>query len=186
MTVNLHMTAFGGLLRKLLTVLCLAGSIGVAHADDAQISEYRVKTAFLYNFARFITWPESALQDRTEFTLCIIGTDPFGVQLDKLTGKTVHAHTLVVRRILNIGDVHDCHLVYISEDADHAEVLSVVRSIPVLTVSDAGNFIDQGGIIQFVLVHSKVRFKINVAAASKAGLSVSSKLLSLATSVSGR
>ena len=164
----------------------LLAAPALAVADETQISEYRVKSAFLYNFSRFVTWPEAKLQDRTEFSLCIIGTDPFGAQLDKLTGKTVHNHTLVVRRLNSLAMVDDCHLVYIGEDTMPADILLLVRELPVLTVSDAEDFIEQGGIIQFKLVQNKVRFRINMDAANSAGLKVSSKLLSLAISVTRR
>ena len=138
-----------------------------AMAEETQVSEYRVKSAFLYNFSRFVTWPEATLQDRTEFSLCVIGSDPFGTQLDTLIGKTVHSHTLVIRRLNSLAMVDDCQLVYIAGDG-------------------AADFIEQGGIIQFKLVQNKVRFRINMDAANTAGLSISSKLLSLAISVTGK
>jgi hypothetical protein len=173
------------IVRYLLAALLLSVP-ALAVADEAKISEYRVKSAFLYNFSRFVTWPEATLQGRTEFSLCVIGTDPFGAQLDKLTGKSVHNHTLVVKRLNSHTMVDDCQLVYIGEDTRLTDILLIVRELPVLTVSDAEDFIEQGGIIQFKLVQSKVRFRINMDAASSAGLRVSSKLLSLAISVTGR
>ena len=188
MTTPSNMPRFNGLLRTMRYLLAVLLLSAPAHAvaDETQISEYRVKSAFLYNFSRFVTWPEATLQDRTEFSLCIIGTDPFGAQLDKLTGKAVHNRTLVIRRLSSLAVVDDCHLVYIGEDTTTTDILLLVRERPVLTVSDAADFIEQGGIIQFKLVQSKVRFRINMDAANSAGLRVSSKLLSLAISVTGR
>lgn len=188
MTTSNDMTPLYGLpriVRYLLAALLLSGP-ALAVANETQASEYRVKSAFLYNFARFVTWPEAALQDRTEFTLCVIGTDPFGKQLDKLTGKTVQEKTLVIRRLASLAMLDDCQLVYIGEDTSPADILLLLGEQPVLTVSDAADFIEQGGIIQFKLVQSKVRFRINMDAASTAGLSISSKLLSLAISVTGK
>lgn len=171
--------------RWLLAALLLSVP-ALAVADDKQIPEYRVKSAFLYNFSRFVTWPETTLQDRTEFSLCVIGTDPFGTQLDKLTGKPVHDRTLVVQRLSSLTLLDDCQLVYIGKNTALSEALMIVREQPVLTVSEAADFIEQGGIIQFKLVHNKVRFRINLDAAKTAGLSISSKLLSLAINVTGR
>ena len=188
MTAKKHKSPYYGLsrmVRGLLAAILLAAP-ALAVADETQISEYRVKSAFLYNFSRFVTWPEATLQDRTEFSLCVIGTDPFGAQLDKLTGKAVHNRTLVVRRLNSLAVVDDCHLVYIGEDTMPTDILLLVRELPVLTVSDAEDFIEQGGIIQFKLIQSKVRFRINMDAANSAGLRISSKLLSLAISVTGR
>ena len=116
----------------------------------------------------------------------MIGTDPFGAQLDKLAGKPVHNNTLVIKRLKSLTLADDCQLVYISEDTEPTEVLLLVREKPVLTVSDAEDFIEQSGIIQFKLVQNRVRFRINMDAANSAGLSISSKLLSLAISVTGR
>ena len=188
MTDIQNKTRVSGLLRILrcLTAAYLLCIGNPSSADEAQVSEYRVKTAFLYNFSRFVTWPAIAMHERTEFSLCVIGSDPFGEQLDKLTGKTVHSRTLVVNRLSSIAMLDSCHLLYISEDAELVKVLSVVRDQPVLTVSDVDNFTEQGGIIQFKLVQNKVRFRINASAAGSANLTISSKLLSLALDVSGR
>ena len=166
----------------LLTVLLLSAPV---MAEEAPLSESRVKTDFLYNFSRFVTWPPAALQDRPEFTLCVFGTDPFGAELDNLTGKAVQDKTLVVRRHNSLALVDDCQLVYISENAELTAILFLLREQPVLTVGDAPDFIEQGGIIQFIAIEDKVRFRINAGAAKSAGLNISSKLLSLAASVTG-
>lgn len=168
----------------LLTVLLLSAQASVM-AEETQIAEYRLKTAFLYNFSRFVSWPEATLHDRSEFTLCVTGTDSFGTQLDGLAGKTVQGNTLVVRRPGNLNRIADCQLVYIGENTELSEALLLLGDQPVLTVSDTAGFIEQGGMIQFVLVQNKVRFRINVDAANTAGLNISSKLLSLAISVTG-
>ena len=167
----------------LLAVLLL--SVPALVTAGGTTTEYRVKTAFLYNFSRFVTWPKGALPDRTEFSLCVIGSDPFGTQLDKLAGKTVHNKPLVVRRLSSLALLDSCHLLYIGENAALAEVLLLLGEQPVLTVSEATDFIEQGGIIQFILVENKVRFRVNVDAANNAGLGISSKLLSLAISITG-
>lgn len=182
---NKRYRLYSSLLHGLLALALLSGS-SMASASEAQVSVYRVKTAFLFNFSRFVTWPASAMESSSEFSLCVIGSDPFGEQLDKLTGKTVHTRTLVVRRIAVNGEAASCHLLYISDDAEHDRILDTLRSQPVLTVADSDDFIEQGGIIQFHLVQNKVRFRINAGAAGDAGLSISSKLLSLATDVTGR
>ena len=172
------------ILSVLLMVLLLSAPAHVM-ADEVRISEYQVKTAFLYNFSRFVTWPQATLQDRTEFTLCVTGTDRFGTQLDDLAGKAVHDKTLVVRHLSSLAMIDNCQLVYIGENAKLGEILLLLAGQPVLTVSDAAGFIEEGGIIQFMLIQNKVRFRINTAAANAAGLNISSKLLTLAISVTG-
>jgi hypothetical protein len=187
MTSPNHTTLLHDLIRMVqcLLALLLLSIPAPVLAHESQILEHQVKTAFLYNFSRFVTWPEATLLDQPEFNLCVIGSDPFDTHLDKLTGKVVQDRTLVVRRLSSLAMVDDCQLLYIGEDVDLPEVLLLLREQPVLTVSDAAGFIEAGGIIQFMLIENRIRFRINVGAANTAGLSISSKLLSLAVSVSG-
>ena len=154
-------------------------------ADETQKTEYRIKTAFLYNFSRFIVWPQSALEDRSEFSLCTLGDTLFKEQLETLIGKTVHNKAIVVKHFYQTTDVLHCHLVFIGKQEGLADTLWALREQPILTVSNADDFIEQGGIIQFKLVENKIRFRINVDAAKNAGLTISSKLLSLAINVTG-
>ena len=168
-----------------LLMLTLLSTPATGTANEAQRTEYRIKTAFLYNFSRFVSWPEAVLQGSSEFSLCTLGSTLFGAQLYTLIGKTVHSKALVVKHFDRPEELVDCQLVFISQSDELTETLWILKEIPVLTVSDAATFTEQGGIIQFELVDNKVRFRINVDAARTAGLTISSKLLSLAISVTG-
>ena len=157
-----------------------------SQGEDRLVSEYRIKAAFLYNFSSFVSWPERASQHNDEFQICVVGNDPFGEALNTLSGKSVSGMPLKIRR-LTAGAITDtCQLVYISESETKrfVRLLGKVRARPVLTVSDIDGFAMHGGIIRFKLVDNKVRFEINVDAAERAGLKISSKLLSLAIIVS--
>jgi len=168
-----------------LFMLMLLSTPASSTADEAQHTEYRIKTAFLYNFARFVSWPDAVLQEHSEFSLCTLGSTRFGKQLDTLDGKTVHDKTLVVKRLDQAEDALDCQLVFIGQSDAPGDILWMLREQPVLTVSDATAFTEQGGMIQFKLVDNKIRFRINADAAGTAGLTISSKLLSLAIHVTG-
>jgi hypothetical protein len=172
-------------LTRVLLLIMLLPAATTGMADDSSATEYRIKTAFLYNFSRFVSWPAAVLQDRTEFSLCTLGNTPFGKQLDTLNGKTVHGKALVVKRFNMPEDVMDCQLVFIGESDGFDAALWMLKEQPVLTVSNAAAFTEKGGMIQFKLVDNKVRFTINMDAAGTAGLTISSKLLSLAISVTG-
>ena len=156
-----------------------------SQADDQLVTEYRIKAAFLYNFSRFVVWPRAALRDRTEFSLCTLGNTLFEEQLDTLNGKTVHSKTLVIKRFSKPEDILDCQLVFIGQTDRFDETLWMLKEQPVLTVSDTPAFTEKGGMIQFKLVDNKIRFRINADAAGTAGLTISSKLLSLAIHVTG-
>ena len=164
-----------------LLLACFLSYQAVAIAEDV-ITEYQVKAAFLYNFSHFVTWPASP-GDR--FRLCVVGDNPFGELLDALIGKTVNDSILVVEQHTSLDRIHGCQLAYISRSLESRvnRVLAELASQPILTVSDIESFTDAGGMIQLRLADHKVRFEINAAAANQAGLTISSKLLSLATRV---
>jgi hypothetical protein len=158
---------------------CMPAFSGIAGQPS---TEYRIKAAFLYNFTSFVTWPEE-FAGQTGFTLCVFGDDPFGVLLDRLAGKSVKNTKLVVRRLESLALLDQCQLVFISEISSEqlGATLALLHRLPVLTVSDMHGFTELGGIIEFRIIDNKVRFDINLNAAESAGLTISSKLLSLAT-----
>jgi len=153
-----------------------------ASAEDMSSSEYQVKAAFLYNFSRFTSWPDT---DTTQFTLCILGDSPLNGELENLAGKTVHEQLLKVVYPGSPEAAGPCQVVYIAGSyAEQVErALVPLDGKPVLTVSDINGFVDVGGIIGLRTINNKVRFEINIQAASQAGLTISSKLLSLATTI---
>jgi hypothetical protein len=151
-------------------------------------SEYQVKAAFLYNFTKFVDWPEAKLNGADHLYLCVLGADPFGEELDlTVAGKSVKGKWLTVRRLQNGGDVRDCHLLFVADaDQFHLEfVLNEAREAHVLTVGDTEDFAARGGMINFRMDGNKVRFEINATAAEEAGLRISSHLLKLAVHVIG-
>ncbi len=156
-----------------------------AYAAAEPRSEYEVKAAMLYNFARFVDWPQQALGQPSEpLVLGVLGPDPFGGILDDtLRGVTVNGRPIVVRRFAGVADLKVCHILFISssEVKSLPLVAQVFEKSAVLTVSDIDRFATRGGMIGFTLDGNKVRFEINLDAAEKAGLKISSKLLKLAT-----
>ena len=116
----------------------------------------------------------------------IVGDNPFGDELTQIiSGKTVQGHELQVRRFQPGEDLHACHILFISasEKKRLPSVLATLNSSSVLTVADMDHFIESGGMIQFVMEDKRVRFAIDVGASGRARLKVSSKLLSLARTV---
>ena len=158
-----------------------------APADWAQAeapSEYQLKAAFLFNFAKFIEWPGTSFATpQSPFTICILGTDPFGnVMDDALQGKTVGGRSVAVERSKDLADARHCQIVFVSS-AEHRrlpQILSGLHGTHALVVGETEGFAAGGGIIQFSLENDRVHFLINTDAADRAGLKVSSKLLSLA------
>lgn len=173
--------------KRLLRTLCLllACLPATAAAEVMPETEYRVKTAFLYNFARFVTWP-ALPQD--EFRLCVLGSTPLAAQMSTLLNKTVHQRPLMIRHLDSAAGIDACQMLYIGKSWQNRlrEVLPALGTQPVLTVSEIDDFAEAGGMIGFLVIDNKVRFEINTDAAEQAGLTISSKLLTLATSIRAR
>lgn len=155
-----------------------------SQADEQLATEYRIKAAFLYNFSRFVNWPEE-IQQPGRFTICVLGIDPFGDALDSLAGKAVHDSQLDILHLPGTAVAGECRIVFVSDsESDRIDsILAPLEGRAVLTVSDCAAFAEKGGMIRLKLVNNKVRFDINIDAAQRAGLNISSKLLSLATIV---
>ncbi len=151
---------------------------------QAKPGEYQVKAAYLYNFGRFIEWP--AKDTSAHFTICVLGEDPFGPALNTtLADQSINGHTVVAKRVPTPQDAVNCHILFISSsEGDRLkEILASLSGASVLTVSDLPQFTRRGGMVQFVLEGSKVRFEVNSAIAERAGLTLSSELLKVAISV---
>lgn len=151
--------------------------------------ENQVKAAFLYNFTKFVEWPVESAGTDGEMLVCVAGSEGFGQTMQQtLSGKTSRNRQLVSKLLNSPGDVKNCQVLFMafSEPRQLREWVSAVAEQPVLTVGDAGGFVDSGGMIQFVIVDGKIRFDINQSATDRSQLKISSKLLSLARSVSQR
>jgi hypothetical protein len=168
--------------------LILAVGTGPARAQS-QASEYHVKAAFLFHFVQLVEWPAGAMGNEINpITLCTMGEDPFRGDLEAtLAGKTVGTRAMIVRHLKAEEDFQGCQVLFVSgHDATRlAPLLQRLKDDPILTVGESDAFVEQGGMIQFLLVDNKVRFAINVEAAERAKLKISSRLLLLAKTVVG-
>ena len=166
-------------------MLALAGLVTPARIGAAAgASEYELKAAFLFNFAKFVDWPPNALDKAAGVSVCVLGDDPFGELLDRtLAGKSVHERPLVVRRHDDLAATGDCHILFVSAAEERRLARVAPPQAPVLTVGETDGFVRRGGIIAFAMDDSRLRFEINADAADRAGLRISSQLLKLATRV---
>jgi hypothetical protein len=181
------MEVLTALVRKVLLLLLL---LLTAAPLRAQAPEYDLKAAFLFNFAKFVEWPASAFAgERAPLTICVYGEDPFGPALDAVVqNERVGERSLLVQRPDSVDDLDECHVLFIarSEKGRLGEVMEQIKGEPVLTVSDTDGFLRAGGVINFILEGSKVRFLIGQEAAQRSGLRISSKLMRLAVNTGGR
>lgn len=172
------------LVRRWLLQLLLGGmALALSqHARAQDLPEYRLKAAFLYNFAVFTAWPE---EPNRNLNLCIFGADNFGTDADSLNGKAVGEHKLVLHRKSTLESLKSCQIVFIAETAisQLPKVLDALRNQPVLTVADSAGAMQQGVMLNMVVAQGRITFQANLGAARRAGLTLSSKLLRLATEV---
>jgi hypothetical protein len=161
--------------------LLFFSAVGV-HAQAA--TEYQVKAAFLYNFAKFVEWPPSSFSDASApFRICVFGQDPFGQELRNITNeKIVNGRKLQVDQVADLQLAKTCHILFIaaSEKAQLKRIFESLQGADALTVGDTKGFAELGGIINFVLEDGRVQFEVNHKAAGQARLKISSKLLGVA------
>lgn len=157
-----------------------------AMAAPAPPGEYDVKAAFLFNFAKFVTWPPQAFSSADDpIVLGVLGEDPFGSELARLAaGVRVQGRSISILRGSSAAQLARCHIVFISS-SERGRLRQIVQALheagsSALTVGESDNFLDAGGMVRFVLEQNKVRFAIRPEPAVRVGLTISSKLLSLA------
>lgn len=180
----------GVLVLILISMLQVLANIALlpVQAEPLSPTEYQVKAAFIYNFAKFVEWPMGSSAQEATFVIGILGQDPFGGVLDEIVSeKTIRDKKITVKRFSRIEDAVSSNILFIgnSEKESMARIIKRLDSAPVLTVSDIGRFAEQGGMIELVIDQNRVRFAINVAATEQAGLKPSSQLLKLARIVAG-
>jgi hypothetical protein len=167
-----------------LVYLLLAGSIALGQQRP---SAYQVEAAYLYNFSRFVEWPaKGSLPQSNSFTICVLGEDPFGQALDAtLAGETIGNQKVTARRISSPQMSADCQILFISSSEANRlnKIIEALNKNAVLTVSDIPQFSQRQGMIQFVMEENRIRFEVNLAATQRAGLTLSSELLKVATAV---
>jgi hypothetical protein len=175
--------------RFLAVCLCVAFLSCSTIGSKAQegVSEYEVKAAFLFNFAKFVDWPQEAFADeRAPVVICILGQNPFNGSLDRgVSGKTINGRSIVVKNLAQGEDPRSCHVLFVSssEKKRLAQILVSLAGASVLTIGEADDFLGAGGVIKLVMENNRVRFDVNTAVAGQARLRISSKLLQLARTV---
>jgi hypothetical protein len=175
----LPLAATLGTLLVCVVVICAAST---AIGEDRP-NEYQVKAAMIFNFMKFVEWPAEAFSvSDKHITLCTIGTNPFGRALESLAGKEVRGRPVSLSHIETVDDIKSCHVLYVGESEKEriGAIAEKASAHHALTVSDTVGFAQRGLFVNFYFEEGTVRFEINLSAAHRAGLTVSSKLLKLA------
>ena len=169
---------------RLLPLLIVSVMIAAPAAQEPTL-EYRVKAAYLLNFARFVEWPAETTPSTGPLTICIADVNPFGPALSNMiVGETAGGRPLATRVVR--GDIASCHIVFIPRQVATGAYIRARDTDPILTVGETPAFIQQGGIVNFVREDGRVRFEINPDAATARGLRISARLLQLARVITRR
>jgi len=175
------------LIVAVLLCLSVAGGANAQSSASAASAEYLIKAGFIYNFAQLVQWPSAAFsQADSPIVIGILGTDPFGTSIDRVVeNKKLDGHNLIVKRLRwskDLKDLTECNILFISSsEKEHvADVINMVKWLPILTIGETPGFAARGGIINLTLEDNKVRFEVNIGAAKQANLNISSRLLALA------
>ena len=187
-------THFQKLKRLLAAALWLLLAGGASRALCQDVNEYMVKAAYLYNFAKFVQWPDKAFGSKGMiFTIGIIGNDPFGNLLEQaVDGKMVDGRSITIKRFDGFDDseialIRKCQILFISysEKDRLPEIFNALQGAPVLTVSEIERFPAKGGMILFDQEGDRITLAINPGPATKAGLTLSAQLMQVSKIYTG-
>lgn len=150
-------------------------------AASAAPDEAEVEAAFVYNFAKFVQWPATVFSDSIPLQICVPADDALAAKLDLLQGREAQGHVIHVRPLAPADDLGGCHILFVSSSDDaRGQLLRSVDGQPILTISDAPSFAEQGGMIGLFVESNHIQFAINRAIAEQAGLRLSARMLLMA------
>ena len=170
-----------------VVVFCLTCFLSTpALAEESSLLVNKVKAAYVYNFCKFVEWPDAAFNNTDDtLSICILGDDPFGNLFDPVIGEPAQGKRIFIKRSKFAKAAKGCQIVFVcaSEKDRLIPLLKSLAGTNILTVSDIDGFAEHGGMVGFYNADDRVRFKINLAAAQKAGLRFSSMIIEIATLV---
>jgi hypothetical protein len=165
----------------------LFGAGALAQPSPRPVEDYRVKAALIYSLAKFVEWPAAAFADgASRFTVCVIGSDPFGPALESATsGHTISGRQIAIRRLMAYEP--GCHILFISDSEVRRVpiILDQLRGQSVLSIGDDRSFLDRGGMVAFYKSGEHIRFDVRAEAVDQARLKVSARVMAVVNRAGG-
>jgi hypothetical protein len=179
-----HSLNLGALWLAALLLFCTPAS-GVA---ETAVGEYSLKAAFIYNFSKFVEWPESAFKGKRDFCIATLGRAPLERELAALSGKTVQGRSIVFHRLSSPEEALQCQVLFIgrSELPKLEAILDTLKDQPVLTIAESDDFCRKGGMLALEKENGKIVFDVNYRETQRVRLKPNSQLLKLARKIYGR
>jgi hypothetical protein len=155
------------------------------YAEDLRSNEQQITPAIVYNIARYVTWPTSALTSSNGFVIGLYGHGRSLFSWSSLFGKYLHGHNVRIIRTTDMDELLNCQVVYIEsfERKNMLKILAALKESPVLTISEIEGFSRSGGMIALRNISNRMVFEVNLKSARTSGLSISSNILKLAVDV---
>ena len=174
----------------LLIGFCFELKTTTAQEEEMLVAsrEYRIKAAYIYQFGRYVEWPEKAFHNaNSPFVIGVMADDPIAGNLEQIARiKKIQDRPIQIRKFSSVKEIRPCHILYLSTLVPmetQAEILRKMSRQGVLTVGEASGFLEGGGTIQFVIKDNKVLVYVARKAAEQEGLAISAKLLQVANVV---
>jgi hypothetical protein len=158
-----------------------------ASVGSIPVTESQVKAAYLYNFAKFIAWPERSFAAAdAPMEICVLDDMSFESTLKEVVSShTVDAHPVQVVHVTVVADAHDCHILFIPspQNKQAHTLIQALGNSSIVTVGETPTFLEDGGVIRFALQEGRIKFQVNMRAAAESGVHISARLLTVATRV---
>lgn len=158
----------------------------IARSADYESLEIKVKAAYLYNFLRFVDWPE---EHPTHANICVYGiNENYRSAFSSMATLSKKSQRITINMFPEDDDITKlsaCQIIFITDSATHKSkaIFEQIKDHQSLTVGESDSFISNGGMVNFVRIKDKIRFEINHDVAKAAGLKISSKVLRIAERV---
>jgi hypothetical protein len=169
--------------RSFIALLLLITNLA-STAQSTPSREYELKAVFLFNFSQFVEWPIASFSTRqAPFVIGILGKNPFGVYLEEIvSGEKANGHAVTIQYYNDVKEISACQILFINVAGtkNTQRIIESLKGHTILTVSDASDFSELGGMVRFFTRDNKIKFEINPDASRASGLVISSKLLRLA------
>lgn len=171
----------------LASFLLISTSAFSADHTESELAEYQIKALFIYNFANFVEWPDTAFNNpKDDLKLCLYGNVPFGIFLDEVNGTLIGNRTLNIQRTNSLTEIKDgCQILFVGDDKKVIlpKFWAEIKYLYVLSIGEEKDFAAKGGVINIMRTTDQVQFEVNISNALENGLFISSDLLSLARKI---
>jgi hypothetical protein len=169
-----------------LPALPWCGTPNSARADaGGPDREYKLKAAYIFNFAQFVDWPATAFPGGANgpFVIGVVGDPGFAATLEQVVkGKTAGKRSIEVQSFQTAANVAHCQILFIG-NAERQNMAGLVRRATtenILTIGDFDGFLSESGMVRFVTEDNRLRFEVNKDAADAAQVKLGAQLLKLA------